>query len=92
MNDYASWLEANDRYLAGALAELRARLERAAQRHDTPPAAPMVTPWWIRQRAPILASGCTTSSPECAMLKPGPTMWRPMSKPSRPESRRILAL
>ncbi|MGS1127072.1 ATP-binding protein [Rhodanobacter sp. UC4437_H4] len=40
MNDYAPWLEANDRYLAGALAELRARLERAAQRHDTPPAAP----------------------------------------------------
>ena len=40
MNDYAPWLEANDRYLAGALADMRARLERAAQRHDTPPAAP----------------------------------------------------
>ncbi len=34
MNDYAQWLEANDRYLAAALAELRARLQRGAQRHD----------------------------------------------------------
>ncbi|CAM5610585.1 ATP-binding protein [Rhodanobacter lindaniclasticus] len=43
MNDYAAWLEANDRHLAAALAELRARLQRAAQRQDEP-AAPSPAP------------------------------------------------
>ncbi|KZC17922.1 AAA family ATPase [Rhodanobacter sp. FW510-R12] len=46
MNDYAQWLEANDRYLAAALAELRARLQRGAQRHDeaaAPSPAPLAT-------------------------------------------------
>ncbi|MGB3838084.1 MAG: ATP-binding protein [Rhodanobacter sp.] len=40
MNDYAQWLEANDQYLAAALGDLRERLERAAQRHDTAAAPP----------------------------------------------------
>ena len=44
MSDYASWLAANDQYLADALAELRARLQRAAQSHDAPAAAPPAPP------------------------------------------------
>ncbi|MGS0998359.1 ATP-binding protein [Rhodanobacter sp. UC4451_H18] len=40
MNDYAPWLQANDRYLAAALAELRARLQRAAQSPDAPATPP----------------------------------------------------
>jgi hypothetical protein len=40
MNDYAQWLEANDQYLTAALGDLRERLERAAQRHDTAAAPP----------------------------------------------------
>ena len=39
MTDYAPWLEANDQYLATALADLRARLQRAAQSQDPPATA-----------------------------------------------------
>ncbi|MCP1375233.1 ATP-binding protein [Dyella lutea] len=39
MSDYAQWLAENDRYLADALADLRARLQRAAGRHEEPVAA-----------------------------------------------------
>ncbi len=56
MNDYAHWLEANDRYLAAALAGLRERLERAAQRRDTltpPPAAPATA---LMESAPAVSA------------------------------------
>ncbi|MHB1057964.1 MAG: ATP-binding protein [Rhodanobacter sp.] len=56
MNDYAAWLEANDRYLSGALADLRARLERAAQPHDAtvpPPSAPAAA---LMESAPAVAA------------------------------------
>jgi len=36
MNDYMQWLSANDQYLTDALADLRARLQRAAQQQDVP--------------------------------------------------------
>ena len=32
MSDYAQWLSANDQYLADALADIRARLQHAAER------------------------------------------------------------
>jgi hypothetical protein len=44
MSDYAQWLEANDRYLAEALADLRARLERAAETNDSSAPEPAETP------------------------------------------------
>lgn len=56
MNDYASWLEANDRYLAGALAELRARLERAAQRHDTTATTPAAPATALMESAPAVST------------------------------------
>jgi hypothetical protein len=56
MNDYAPWLEANDRYLAGALADLRVRLERAAQRHDTPAAAPATPATALMETAPAVSA------------------------------------
>jgi hypothetical protein len=56
MNDYTSWLEANDRYLAGALADLRARLERAAQRHDTTAAAPAAPATALMESAPAVSA------------------------------------
>ncbi|MGO4700714.1 AAA family ATPase [Dyella sp. 2RAB6] len=39
MSDYAQWLAENDQYLAGALADLRARLQRAAGQETTPASA-----------------------------------------------------
>lgn len=54
MSDYAAWLEANDRYLSGALADLRARLERAARPHDAPaPSAPAAA---LMESAPAVAA------------------------------------
>ncbi len=58
MSDYQQWLRANDQYLADALAALRARLERAAQRHETPaptpaPAAALMT------AAPVTVASAT---------------------------------
>ena len=44
MSDYAQWLAANDQFLADALADLRARLQRAAVRHNEPVAAPAGQP------------------------------------------------
>ncbi|MBA2077368.1 ATP-binding protein [Rhodanobacter sp. PCA2] len=44
MNDQATWLAANDSFLATALADLRARLQRAAQQHDAPAAPPPPVP------------------------------------------------
>ncbi|WP_426700932.1 ATP-binding protein [Rhodanobacter sp. Col0626] len=45
MSDVAQWLSANDRYLADALADLRARLLHAAELHDAPTATlPAGTP------------------------------------------------
>ena len=43
MSDYAPWLQANDQYLASALAELRARLQRAAQSPDASPPSAVAT-------------------------------------------------
>jgi SpoVK/Ycf46/Vps4 family AAA+-type ATPase len=55
MSDYAAWLEANDRYLSSALADLRARLERAAQPHDVQAPAPAAT---LMESAPaVIAPG-----------------------------------
>ncbi|SFS14379.1 ATPase family associated with various cellular activities (AAA) [Dyella sp. OK004] len=36
MSDYAQWLKTNDQYLADAMADLRARLQRAAVQSDAP--------------------------------------------------------
>jgi len=55
MNDYAPWLEANDRYLAGALADLRARLERAAQRTDQPAPVPAPAATALMEAAPAVS-------------------------------------
>src|SRR6185312_9121346 len=55
MNDYAPWLEANDRYLAGALADLRARLERAAQRTDQPAPVPASAATALMEAAPTVS-------------------------------------
>jgi hypothetical protein len=56
MNDYAPWLQANDRYLAAALAELRARLQRAAQSPDAPatPPAPAAAATALMESAPAV--------------------------------------
>ena len=58
MNDYAPWLEANDQYLADALADLRARLQRAAQSHDTPaaPPAPAAAAAALMESAPAVSA------------------------------------
>lgn len=44
MNDVSSWSAANDQYLADALADLRARLQRAAQQTDGAGGTPIVVP------------------------------------------------
>jgi hypothetical protein len=56
MNDYAPWLQANDRYLAAALADLRARLQRAAQSPDAPatPPAPAAAATALMESAPAV--------------------------------------
>jgi len=56
MNDYAPWLQANDRYLAAALADLRARLQRAAQSPDAPatPPAPTAAATALMESAPAV--------------------------------------
>lgn len=56
MNDYAPWLQANDRYLALALADLRARLQRAAQSPDAPatPPAPAAAATALMESAPAV--------------------------------------
>jgi hypothetical protein len=56
MNDYAPWLQENDRYLATALADLRARLQRAAQSPDAPatPPAPAAAATALMESAPAV--------------------------------------
>lgn len=56
MNDYAPWLQANDQYLAAALADLRARLQRAAQSPDAPatPPAPAAAATALMESAPAV--------------------------------------
>ncbi|HXS04661.1 MAG TPA: ATP-binding protein [Rhodanobacter sp.] len=58
MSDYAPWLAANDQYLADALAELRARLQRAAQSHDAPatPPAPAAAATALMESAPAVST------------------------------------
>ena len=64
MNDDAPWLQANDQYLAAALADLRARLQRAAQRHDAPP-APVAPATALMKSAPAVS---VSSGPRHAWL------------------------
>ncbi len=54
MSDYAPWLEANDQYLAAALADLRVRLQRAAQSHDAPATAPPAPATALMESAPAV--------------------------------------
>ncbi|MFC5437153.1 ATP-binding protein [Rhodanobacter umsongensis] len=59
MNDYAAWLEANDHYLAAALADLRARLQRAAQSQDVSAAAapvPVAAATALMESAPAVSA------------------------------------
>jgi hypothetical protein len=58
MSDYAPWLQANDQYLADALADLRARLQRAAQSHDTPatPPVPAAAATALMESAPAVSA------------------------------------
>ncbi|OOG44531.1 AAA family ATPase [Rhodanobacter sp. C06] len=65
MSDYAPWLEANDRYLAAALAELRERLQRAAQRSDEPIAPPPAPPATaLMEVAPAVDATTNTPTPK----------------------------
>ncbi|WP_426688226.1 ATP-binding protein [Rhodanobacter ginsengiterrae] len=56
MTDYAPWLQANDQYLATALADLRARLQRAVQSHAAPatPSAPAAAATALMESAPAV--------------------------------------
>ncbi|TPG11051.1 ATP-binding protein [Rhodanobacter glycinis] len=56
MNDYKPWLQANDQYLTAALADLRTRLQRAAQLHDAPatPPAPAAAATALMESAPAV--------------------------------------
>jgi hypothetical protein len=58
MSDYAPWLEANDQYLATALADLRERLRRAAQSPDAPakPPAPAAAATALMESAPAVSA------------------------------------
>jgi hypothetical protein len=58
MTDYAPWLEANDQYLAASLADLRTRLQRAAQSHDAPatPPAPAAAATALMESAPAVSA------------------------------------
>jgi len=56
MSDYAPWLEANDQYLAAALADLRARLQRAAQSHDAPATPPAAAATALMESAPAVSA------------------------------------
>ncbi len=58
MSDYQQWLSANDEYLADALAELRERLQKAAQRHDTP-APPPEPATALMTEAPVTVAPAT---------------------------------
>ena len=60
MNDYAPWLQANDQYLTAALADLRARLQRAAQSPDGPATPP----------APAAAATAPTPEPPAGGYPP----------------------
>src|SRR6185437_6961468 len=65
MSDYAPWLEANDRYLAAALADLRERLQRAAQRSDEPIAPPPAPPATaLMEVAPAVDATTNTPTPK----------------------------
>ncbi|MFC5526870.1 ATP-binding protein [Rhodanobacter ginsengisoli] len=61
MSDYQQWLRANDQYLADALAVLRARLQQAAQRQDTP--APTPAPATALMTAAPVTVASATSKP-----------------------------
>lgn len=77
MNDYAQWLEANDRFLAAALAELRARLERAGQRHDAsaaPPAAPATA---LMESAPAVSVSAASKPSWLARMFRAPRLAAP---------------
>ena len=66
MSDYAQWLAANDRYLAAALAGLRARLQRAAQQTgETAAALP----------APPATALMVVAPPANAPAAPKPSSW-----------------
>lgn len=54
MNEHSAWLEANDRYLAAALAALRERLEQAAQVHATPAPHPATAATALMESAPAV--------------------------------------
>jgi len=53
MNDYAQWLGANDEYLAGALADIRARLQRAAEGQGGAIVATPAQDASVRRAAPV---------------------------------------
>jgi ATPases of the AAA+ class len=55
MSDYAPWLAANDQYLADALADLRVRLQCAAQSHDAPATAPPAPATALMESAPAVS-------------------------------------
>ncbi|MEO8810299.1 MAG: ATP-binding protein [Rhodanobacter sp.] len=61
MTDYARWLQANDQYLAAALAALRTRLEQAAQHLGAPPPSPPAEATALMASAPTIV---TTSTPK----------------------------
>ncbi|MEO7052021.1 MAG: ATP-binding protein [Rhodanobacter sp.] len=54
MNDRSAWLEANDQYLAAALAELRERLAQAAPTLATPAARPAAAATALMESAPTV--------------------------------------
>ncbi len=54
MNDRAAWLEANDQYLAAALADLRERLEHAARGHATSAPRPAAAATALMESAPAV--------------------------------------
>jgi hypothetical protein len=66
MSDYAQWLGANDDYLADALADLRARLQRAAELHEAPIAG------MPRQPAPATATPAAASA--SALMESAPAV------------------
>ena len=76
MNDYAQWLEANDQYLAAALADLRERLESAAQRHDTA-AAPPAPATALMESAPTVSAAAVPKPSWLARMFKAPRVAAP---------------
>ncbi|MFT4102652.1 MAG: AAA family ATPase [Burkholderiaceae bacterium] len=99
MNDFAQWQEANGRFLATAIADLRARLERLApdaQTDETPAAstAPVEArnpaSWWQR----IIGSGSDAASSAPLLLADTKTVARDEATvpvPDAPEAEAIPA-